>query len=126
MATPIIPRSLIIYKMIRENEKTNRTVFPVDELFAFAHNVLEIAGEIDGEKYFIVSANKYSTDYHETMSRLCDIHQDYYELNSKKLEQGGRAYADRVIGAMPYSFLKGAVQVLEEELQDSCEETQCV
>lgn len=118
MSTPVIPVSLIMFKMVREYEKTNKTQYSKGELFRFAHNALTIASKIDNEEYWILSSNKYGIDYRQKMSKICDIDIDYYYLNEEKLKNGGKEYAERIIGAMPYSFLKGALQALGEELQE--------
>ena len=125
MSTPVVPTALMIFKMVREYEKTNKTQYPIGELLRFVHDALQIAGEIDNEEYWILSVNKLGTDFHEKMSNLCDIDIDYFSLNEEKYENGGKIWAERVIGDMPYSFLKGAVQVFNQELQDGCEVSIC-
>ena len=122
MSTPVMPISLIIYKMVREYEETNRTKYPVGELYNFAHKALQIASEIDGEEYWILSVDKAEINFHQKMSKICDLSVGHFEINVEKYNNGGKAYADKVIGAMPYSFLKGAVKVLEEDLKQQ-EET---
>lgn len=116
MSTPVMPKSLIVYKMVKDYESTNKTQFTVSELYTFAHKALKIASEIDNEEYWILSSNKYGTDFCEELSKICDIDADHYQLNVNKFENGGQEYAKRIIGAMPYSFLKGAVQVMKEEM----------
>ena len=114
MSTPVVPVSLIMFKMVRGYEKTHQKQYSKSELFRFAHYALKIAGEIDNEEYWIVSANKYGIDYCEKMSKICDMDLENYYLNEDKLNNGGKEYAERIIGAMPYSFLKGAIQTMEE------------
>ena len=120
MSTPVIPISLIIFKMIREFELTQRTIYSKEELFSFAHSALKIAGQIDNEDYWILSSNKYGVDFYEKMNKICDIDLDEFQLNVDKYYFGGKKYANKIIGAMPYSFLKGALQTLREDLNLSC------
>ena len=121
MSTPVMPKSIFTFKMIREFEKIGRKEFSRSELLLFAHKVLKIASKIDNEEYWILSCEKYGPDFIEFMSKICDIDMDCYKLNLNKMKNGGKEWAERVIGAMPYSFLKGAVQVLNEEYQNDCE-----
>ena len=116
MSTPVVPVSLIMFKMIREFELTQKTLYSREELFSFAHAALQIAGQIDNEEYWILSSNKYGVDFYEKMNKICDIDFDEYQLNVDKYYFGGKEYANKIIGAMPYSFLKGALQVLKDDL----------
>lgn len=127
MATPVRPISLFTYKMIRENQKTNKTNYSVKELIVFAHNVLQIASKIDNEQYWLLTYEKLGIEFHNIMSKMCNVSRECYELNQEKLENGGREYAEKIIKAMPHSFIMGASKVLNEELKETkAEETLCV
>ena len=118
MSTPVMPRSIIIFKMIREFEKTNKKDYTVRELFTFAHKVLEVASKMDNEQYWIMSYEKYGPDFSNAMSRICDLDVGCFHLNEDKLNDGGKEYAEKVITNMPDSFLQGAIQVLNDELKE--------
>lgn len=128
MSKPVMPTKLIIFKMVRTYEKTNKTQYSIGELLRFVHNALQIAGEIDNEEYWILSLNKMGTDFHEKMSNICDVDMSYFVLNEEKFENGGKEWAENMIELIPNSFLKGAEQVLCEELKEKeeVEDLQCV
>ena len=125
MAESVIPVSLLTFKMMKEYERTGRTIFPVGELYVFAHKALKIAGEIDNEDYWIVSPSKYSVSFYDRMSKICDISIEFYKLNEDKLNNGGKEYADKIISSMMDSFYKGANQVFDQELQEKEEALLC-
>lgn len=118
MSTPVMPVNLIVFRMLRGYEKTGETLYSVSELFHFAHDVLVRASVMDGEEYWILDPMKYGTDFIDDVSKICDTTQNYYEINEHKLRKGGKRWAEKKIGAMPYSFLKCGLQVLDEDLKE--------
>ena len=125
MAIPVVPIDLMAFKIVREYEKTKRTRYTVSELMTFAHKVLTLAGEMDKEEYWILSSNKYGTDFHEKMSKICDIDVDSFKLNEEKYKTGGKEWAEKMIGWMSHSFMKSATYFLNKELKEK-EETEAL
>jgi len=114
----VLPTCLYVYKVIREYEKTGKTLFSQKELFNFANKAIFVASSIDNEDYWICPKTEQGYLFEETMSKICDTTQNYLEINNQKYDKGGKEWAEKKIGSMPYSFLKGAVKVLDEELKE--------
>ncbi len=125
MSTPVSPIKLSVYKIIREYEKTGRIIFAKEELINFANKVVKVASEIDNEDYWIFPDEEYGYDFNASLSKICRTSTDCLELSGSRYNNGGKLWAEKAIGSMPYSFLKGAVKVLEEELKEK-EETKGV
>lgn len=118
MSRPISPMQFSVYKITREYEKTGKTLFSKDELFDFARKSVKIASAIDNESYWILNDGDYDSDLANSISKICDETTNYFEVNEERMSNGGKRWAERVIGVMRYSFLKGALQVLNEELKE--------
>ena len=121
MSVPVILSDLIIFKMVKEYEKTNKTNYPIDELLSFSHEALKIAGEMDNEQYWIVTLNKLGPSFCKDMSPICDIDIDCFTLNEEKYMNGGREYAYSIIQSMSESFYKAATICLTKELNNDNE-----
>ena len=109
MSRPINPSSIMIYKIVREYEKTGRTIYPRNELKKYAEDVIDHANTISDEQYFII----YSENTTEDISRICNTQTSIYELDLEKYKNGGDHFAKIKIGAMPYAWLKGALKFLD-------------
>ena len=116
MSKAVSPVQFSVFKILRENSKTGKTLFSKEELFDFAHKALKIASEIDGEDYWLLE----DTDYNlgSSLLKICDDTTNFVEINEEKMSKGGKVWAERVIGMMRYSFLKGPLQVLKEEIKE--------
>ena len=118
MSTPVSPIKLSVYKIIREHEKTGKIIFNKGELFDFVKKSLKIASKMDNEDYWIFYHGEEVGEFCESLSNICVVTPNFLEIEQCKLKNGGKVWAEKTIGSMPYSFLKGAVQVLEEELKE--------
>ena len=118
MSVPVVPIEFYVYKMMKENEITGRTFYSKQELLNFANKTLKKASEMHNADYWAITQNEYAEEIDESLLKICDVTTNYYEINENKLKNGGMQWARKVIGLMPYSFLKGAVQVLDEELKE--------
>ena len=119
MSRPVLPTCLYVYKVIREYEKTGRTLYSKKELLDFANKALVIATAIDNEDYWLCPDTEKGYLHEEAMSRICDVTTNYLEVNEQKYNKGGKDWAEKRIGLMQYSFLKGALKVLNEELNEN-------
>lgn len=116
MSTPITPLGIFVYKIKREYEKTGKTVFPESELLSYAEEVVVKASEIDNEEYWILYQTKHhGSELKKKLSKICDYSyvKSGFIVNQEKLENGGKTWAEKIIGAMKYSFLKGSILTLE-------------
>lgn len=125
MSTPVSPIKLSVYKIIREYEKTGKTLFYKGDLFDFVKRSLKIASMIDEQDYWLFYHGEEVREYYESLSNICDVTPNFLEINEIKLANGGKEWAEKTIGSMPYSFLKGAVQVFNEELKEKSGEIIC-
>ena len=128
MSTPIVPLSIFVYKIKREYEKTGKIIFPETELLSYAENVVSKASEIDNEDYWILSQNKFGLELKKKLSRICDYSysKSGFIVNQEKFENGGSQWAEKIIGAMKYSFLKASILTLEElKEKEVSEEIKC-
>ena len=114
MSTPINPSSIMIYKIAKDYENSGRTTHLLAELDCFSRKVLEFANLITDKDFWII----YTPELNEELSRICDITSSFCELNEGKYNNGGKEFAKRKIGQMPYSLLKGAVTILKEYEQE--------
>lgn len=110
MSTPINPISIVIYKIIKDYEINGRKVHLLAELDHFSNKVLEFANSITDKEFWVLKTLKFD----EELSKICDITSSFCELNEQKYNNGGKEFAKRKIGQMPYSWLKGAVITLRE------------
>lgn len=118
MSKPVSPIDLSVYKIVREYEQTGRTCYPKEELYEFAEKVLKVASEIDNEDYWLICHTpEVALDFQMSLSNICYMSTSIVRLNEKEFKNGGKEWAERKIGLMPYSFLKGAIKVLEEEFE---------
>ncbi|MBQ9795333.1 MAG: hypothetical protein IJW36_00020 [Clostridia bacterium] len=120
MSVPVSPVSLVVYKVVREYEKSEgkQTLFYKNEVFHFVEKALKIASMIDEQDYWLFYDGEEIQNYYECLSKICDMTTNILEINENKLANGGQEWAEKKIGSMPYSFLKGAVQVLEEAMKE--------
>ncbi|MBQ8615523.1 MAG: hypothetical protein IJ415_03045 [Clostridia bacterium] len=118
MSTPVSPIKLSVYKIVREYEKTGKTLFYKGDLFNFVEMALKHASMIDEQDYWLFYHGEEIREYCESLSNICVVTPNFLEIDQCKLKNGGKEWAERIIGSMPYSFLKGAVQVLKEELKE--------
>ncbi len=124
MSTPITPLGIFVYKIKREYEKTGKTIFPESELLSYAEEVVVKASEIDDEEYWILYQTKqHGLELKTKLSKICDYSYSKraFMLNQEKLENGGNLWAEKIIGAMKYSFLKGSILTLEEKDENNKE-----
>lgn len=121
MSRPISPMQFSVYKIVRENESTGKTLYSKEELFEFASKCLKIASKIDNEHYWVLLDGDYESDLGNALSRICDATSNYVEINESKMQNGGKVWANKVIGAMRYSFLKSAVTTLKDEFNNTVE-----
>jgi hypothetical protein len=110
MSTPINPSNIMIYKIIKDYENNGRKVHLLAELDFFSNRVLEFANSITDKDFWVLK----TTEFDEELSKICDITSSFCELNEQKYNNGGKEFAKRKIGQMPYSLLKGAVIALRE------------
>ena len=110
MSTPINPSSIMIYKIVKDYENSGKTTHLIAELDYFSKRVLEFANSISDKDFWIAE----TTELNEELSRICDLTSSFCELNEGKYNNGGKEFAKRKIGQMPYSWLKGAVKTLKE------------
>ena len=110
MSTPINPSSIMIYKIIKDYENTGRTMHLINELDYFSERVVSFANSISDETFWIAK----TPEIKEDLLRICDVTSSFCELNEQKYNNGGNKFAKIKIGQMPYSWLKGAVNVLEK------------
>lgn len=110
MSTPSNPSSIMIYKIIKDFESTGRTMHLINELDYFSQKVINFANSISDDDFWILK----TAELDEELSRICDITSSFCELNERKYNNGGKEFAKRKIGRMPYSWLKGAVKTLKE------------
>ena len=118
MSVPVVPIEFYVYKIMKENETTGKTLYSKHELLNFANKALKKTSEMHNADYWAITQNEYATEIDEALLKICDVTTNYYEINENKLKNGGMQWARKVIGLMPYSFLKGAVHVLDEELKE--------
>ena len=110
MSTPINPSSIMIYKIIKDYENNGRTVHLLAELDYFSNRVLEYANSITDKDFWVLKTSEFDQD----LSKICDITSSFCELNKQKYNNGGKEFAKRKIGQMPYSWLKGAIITLRK------------
>ena len=118
MSVPVSPIKLSVYKIVREYEKTGKTIFYKGDLFSFVEKALKYASMIDEQDYWLFYDGEEIREYYESLSNICNVTPNFLEIEQCKLKNGGKAWAEKVIGSMPYSFLKGALRVLDEELKE--------
>lgn len=123
MSIVVSPVQFSVFKMLRESSKTGRTLFSKEELFDFAQKSLKIASEIDGKDYWLLEDGEYNLG--NSLLKICDNTTNFVELSEEKMSKGGKVWAETVIGMMRYSFLKGALQVLREELEEKTTGVSC-
>lgn len=110
MSTPSNVSSIMIYKIIRDFEKTGRTMHLISELDYFSQQVIDFANSISDDKFWIAQ----TPEVKEDLLRICDVTSSFCELNKQKYANGGEKFAKIKIGQMPYSWLKGSVKVFKE------------
>ncbi|MBE5741241.1 MAG: hypothetical protein E7351_01765 [Clostridiales bacterium] len=110
MSTPSNVSSIMIYKIIRDFEKTGRTMHLMSELDYFSQQVIDFANSISDDNFWIAQ----TPEVKEDLLRICDITSSFCELNENKYSNGGEKFAKTKIGQMPYSWLKGAVKTFKE------------
>ena len=108
MSTPSNPSSLMIYKIVRTFERNGQTVYDLNELYAFAQAALNYANTLSNNNYWIADTPQIKED----LSKLCDLTTSICELNKDKYQNEGQLFAKIKIGQMPYTWLKGAVKVM--------------
>lgn len=118
MATPIIPDSIAIYLIVKENEINNKTQFTKDEIFNYIHKVIQKSAEYGDEKYFAVLSGEYIKDFYETINKICDINDDQIKINPNKFDDKGKRWVSREIVCMPYPLLKACIKVLRNKLKE--------
>jgi len=118
MSTAVSPIALSIYKVVREYEKNNKTIFYKGDLLNFVKKALKVASKIDEQDYWMCYSGEIVGDYYKSLSKICNVTPDCLEIEPCRLKRGGKEWAEKIIGSMPYSFLKGALQVLNEELRE--------
>ena len=110
MSTPTNPSSIMIYKIIKDCEKTGRKIHLISELDYFSQEVINFANSICNDNFWIAK----TPEIKEDLSRICDVTDSFCEFNEEKYFKGGDQFAKTKIGQMPYSWLKGAVKILKE------------
>lgn len=110
MSTPSNPSSLMIYKIVRDYEKNERTAHTLEELYSFAKSALEFANTISDKNFWIADTPQTKED----LNRLCDLTTSLCELNTEKYKNGGQIFAKAKIGQMPYTWLKGAINEMNK------------
>ena len=125
MSRPCSPVQFSVYKIIREYEKTGKTIYSKEELSQYATKCLKVASEIDNEDYWVLDYRDFDDNLSDKLSKMCDETFSCFEINPTKMQKGGRVWAERIIGAMKYSFLKASLLVLNEELKEKTGEITC-
>lgn len=110
MSTPINPSSIMLYKIIKDYKNYGRTIHLLPELDYFSKKVLELANLIDDKDFWIAKTPELKND----LLKICDITSSFCELNEEKYNNGGKEFAMKKIGLMPYSWLKGSTLTLKE------------
>lgn len=111
MSTPSNPSSIMIYKIIREFKNSGRKVYPTSELNHFSKQVIDFANSICDDDFWIVQ----TPEVNEDLLRICDISRSTCVLNEQKYSNGGDKFTKTKIGQMPYTWLKGAIKILNED-----------
>ena len=110
MSIPSNVSSIMIYKIIRDFEKTGRTMHLMIELANFSQQVIDFANSISDDNFWIAP----TPEVKEDLLRICDVNSSFCKLNKQKYANGGEKFAKIKIGQMPYSWLKGSVKVFKE------------
>ena len=118
MSRPCSPIQFSVYKIMREYEKTGKTIYFKDELNQYATKCLKVASEIDNEDYWVLDYRDFDDNSSDKLSNICDETLSCFEVNPTKMQKGGMVWAKRMIGAMKYSFLKASLSVLNEEIKE--------
>ena len=116
MSTPVNPSCIMIYKIVKDYEN-GKTINSFKELNDFSNAVLEFANSITDEGFWVAHSNENHKDIKSDLSKLCDLTTSLCEVNEFKYHNDGQNFANKKIGAMPYSLLKGVV-VKYQELQN--------
>lgn len=111
MSTPSNPSSIMIYKIIREFENTGKKVHSLNELNYFSRQVIDFANSICDDNFWIAE----TPEVKEDLLKICDIFRSVCVLNEQKYSNGGDKFAKTKIGQMPYHWLKGAIETLNED-----------
>ena len=127
MSTPIVPCSIAIYKIVRENEKLGKTQFTIDEIHNYINKVINLSAEYGDEQYFAVMSGEYAEQFYETLEKICDIHDEQIEINENKFDTKNKRWCDRGIGGIVYPLLICCIKTLKEEFKEKEEigEIQC-
>ena len=121
MSTPIMPMGIFVYKIIKEYQKTEKKQYSKQELIEFAEKAMVIAGQIDNQEYCVLIQNEPGFELKKKLSKICDCYKGDFVINNEKLQNGGNDWAEKIIGAMKHSFLRGSVITLDEELKEKKE-----
>lgn len=113
MSTPVAPHSLAVYKLVREYEKSQKTVHTQRELLDFSLEALKEAQKISGEKYWLLfGSEEYLNLYYKCLSEFCDITCNHVVFNPDKYNANKYLVAER-ISNLSDSLIKGADIALE-------------
>ena len=110
MSTPTNPSAIMLFKIIKDFENNGETIHSILELEGFSKRVLKFANSISREDFWMVN----TPEIKEDISKICDITESLCEINKEKFLNGGYNFAQKKIGSMPYSWLKGSVKALNE------------
>lgn len=110
MSTPITPSSIIIYKIVKDYEEKGIKIQPLTELSNFSINALQYACDIERKDFWVTE----TPELREDLEKICDITFSFCIFNEAKYNNGGKEFAQKMLGLMPYSWLKGAEITLQE------------
>lgn len=117
MATPIVPCSIAIYKIVKENERTGKTKFSKDEIYNYIEKVIQKSAEYGDEQYFSVLSGEYAEDFYQTIEKICDVVKEEIVINPDKFNDKGKRWASMVIGGIAYPLLMACIKTLTEEFK---------
>ncbi len=118
MAVSLVPDTIAIYLIAKENERKGKTLFTKDEVFNYIQRVIQKSAEYGDEQYFAVLSGEYIEDFYETINKICDIDKEKIEINPNKFDAKGKRWASRVIGGIPYPLLMSCIKVLNEKFKE--------
>lgn len=115
MATLTAPHNLVLYKIFKDYEYSEKTVHSHKELLDFSCAAMAEASKISGEKFCLfLDDEEYMEYYFNTLREFCEITHDHIILNPVKYANKEHLAYER-LSALTGALLEGAKSVFEKE-----------
>lgn len=108
MSRPSNASLVMVYKILYDYEKNNKTTQSLQNLVDFSSSVFNYIDKNPEENYWTIDTRE-AKPY---ILRICDINKDQCVLNIDKYNKNGKYFVDQFLSCMTYDLLEGCLATI--------------